>query len=341
MHKLRYVTIPSCRAILLGLFLVGPATALPAGEAAAELSGELKAVPHKIVYETWQDDNWELLMVNADGSGQVNLTKTPNIHELYPHVSPDGRKIVFSVDEGEGEAKVRNVYVMNMDGTGRKLVARNARQACWNAEGSQIAYLQGEFDKFNYLDYATKGIFVYDLKTGKHREHPNKKLHHLYNLCWSPDGRWFLATVHAGMGYKHAILAIEAEGQGVFNLGIHGCRPDLSPDGKRLTWGASDWDLCVADLDLSGPEPKLTNQREVVTSKKPLKIYHSDWSPDGKYITYSTGPTEKRLGLVCEIVGVKAEGWDIAVADAGGKNRCMKITTSGASNKEPDWVPAK
>ena len=329
MHRQRCAMI-AC--FLAALLLVGPAAT------AEELSAELKAVPYKVVFETWRDGNWELFMTDADGSNPVNLTKTPNVHELYPHVSPDGTKVVFSVDEGEGDAKVRNVYVMGMDRSDRTLVARNARQACWKGDGTQIAYLKGEFDKFTYTDYATRGIFIYDLKSREHREHPNKKLHHLYNLCWSPDGRWFLATVHAGMGYRHAILAIEAEGQGVFDLGISGCRPDVSPDGKHVTWGASDWVLRVADLDSSGAEPKLTNQRDVVTSAKPMKIYHSDWSPDGRYIAYATGPAVKRLGLIPEMVGVQAEGWNIAVADARGKNRCTRITSDGSSNKEPDWV---
>jgi len=80
------------------------------------------------------------------------------------------------------------------------------------------------------------GIFFYDIDTHKHREHRNKSLYHLYNICWSPDGNWFLATVHGGMGFKHANLAIEANGTGVFDLTkykVTGCRPDFSLDGKR------------------------------------------------------------------------------------------------------------
>ena len=136
-------------------------------------------------------------------------------------------------------------------------------------------------------------------------------------------------------------LAIEADGMKVVNLGIPGCRPDISPDGKKLAWGPSDWALRVGDLDFSGSAPKVTGARDVVTSKKPMKIYHIDWSPDGKYLTYSRGPAVQRLGLVSEIVGVKAEGWNICVADPSKTNRCVEITADGKSNKEPDWVPAE
>ena len=306
----------------------------------AELRAEFKKIPYKIVYETWRDNNWEIFLINADGSNPVNLTKTPDSNELYPHVSPDGTKICFSVDEGEGDAKIRNVYYMNIDGTGRTLVGKNIRQAFWSPDGSAIAYLKGEFEKFNYLDYATKGIVIYDLKSREHKEHPNKGIHHLYNPCWTPDGKWIISTVHAGMGFKHGILAIEADGMKVVDLRLPGCRPDVSPDGKHVTWGASDWALRIGDLDFSGPEPKVTNPHDVATSPQPMKIYHIDWSPDGKYVAFSRGLAHKRLGFAPEIVGIKAEGWNLCVADAAGKSRYLTITADGLCNKEPDWAPA-
>src|SRR5262249_54323684 len=144
-------------------------------------------------------------------------TRTPDVDELYPKASPDGTKISFVADEGKGDARIRNVYYMNLDGSGRVKVAENAREPCWSPDGTAIAYLKGEFEKYNLLDHATKGLFIYDLQTGKTREHPNKKIHHLYTLNWSPDGNWFVATVHGGMGFQHGILALEADGDKVFN----------------------------------------------------------------------------------------------------------------------------
>ena len=309
--------------------------------AAAELAEELKTVPFKIVYETYQDGNWELFQVNADGSQPVNLTRTPKLNELYPHVSPDGTKICFLCDEGEGDAKVRNVYVMNRDGTGRQQVATNGRDPCWNPAGTTIVYLPGEFEKYTVRDYASKGIAVFDLARRVRENHPNPDIHHLYNICCTPDGKWYVATVHAGMGFGHAILAIEAQGKKVVNLKIPGCRPDVSCDGKRIAWGADDYTLCAADLDFSGPEPKVVNRHNVVKSEKPLEAYHVDWSPDGKYVAFSRGPTHKRLGYPPEMIGVQAEGWDLWVADAAATNRWMAITTDGRSNKEPDWAPVR
>ena len=240
-------------------------------EQSKDLLTELKSYQHKIVYESNRDGNFELYLCNADGSNAINLTNTKDVDELYPKPSPDGTKICFVADEGKGDAKVRNIYYMNSDGSGRVKVAVNGREPCWSPDGKQIAYLKGEFEKFTYSDFATKGLAIYDLKTATTREHVNKKLHHLYTLNWSPDGNWFVATVHAGMGFTHGILAFEANGDKVFDLKLSGCRPNISPDGKKVCWGHGDYCAGVADLNLSGPTPTATNIRDVVESKSPVE----------------------------------------------------------------------
>jgi len=298
----------------------------------------LKEIPFKIVYETYRKtdgrENWELYLMNADGSNAVNLTNTPDVDEMYPHASPDGTKICFVADELVETEKVRNVYYMNIDGTGRVKVTDNAREPCWSPDGKIIAYLKGEFDRYTITDYATSGLFFYDLKTREHREHPNKSLHHIYAISWSPDGNWFLATVHGGMGFKHAVLAFETGGTEIYDLtefGVKGCRPDFSLDGKKITWGLTDWDLGTANIDMASRRPQVTDVRRIIRCRKEDEVYHSDFSPDGRYLAFSHGPAGN------EMVGGKAPGWNICVSDMEGK--WVEITADGKHNKEPDWVP--
>ena len=299
----------------------------------------LEEIPYKILFETYRETNggfnWELFQMNADGSNPVNLTQTPDLDEMYPHASPDGRKICFVVDEGSRRNKVRSVYYMNIDGTGRFKVATNARQPCWGPDGKSIAYLRGEYERYSTREYATSDLIIYDLQSGQHKPHPNSSLHHIYAICWSPDGNWFFAAIHGGMEFSDTILAFDADGIRVFDLekwGVRGCRPDLSLDGKRMTWGETDWDLCMADIDLSGSEPRISNVQKIVQCFRRAKIYHVDFSPDGKYIVFSFGPSSGG-----QQVGGKASDWDICVTDLTGK--WVKITTDGNHNKEPDWVP--
>ncbi len=210
-------------------------TAFAASPEDQTLRDELKNYPYRIVHESYRDNHWVLVTRNADGSNPVVLTR-PGDNENYPHVSPDGKQITFEFEEGNGKAKRRNVYFSNIDGTGRTRVAEAGRDPCWTPDGKAIVYLKDEVDEIQYKDFATKGLFIFDLATGKTEQHINHDLYHLYNVCCTLDGNWFVSTVHAGMGHGHAILAIEAHGQGVFNLNIPGCRPDISPDGKKIAW---------------------------------------------------------------------------------------------------------
>ena len=52
--------------------------------------------------------------MNADGTGQVNLTHSPP-SDVGPYFSPDGARLLFASDREGGN---RDVYVMNLDGTG-------------------------------------------------------------------------------------------------------------------------------------------------------------------------------------------------------------------------------
>jgi Tol biopolymer transport system component len=300
---------------------------------------DLAAIPFKIIYETYRNtdgkENWELILMNADGTGATNLTRTPDVDEMYPHASPDGTKVCFVADEDQGNRKVRNVYYMNIDGTDRVRIADHAREPCWSPNGKTIAYLQDEYDRYTTKPYATKGLSFYDIATAQREQHPNTDLLHVYNICWAPQGKWFVSSAVGGMGMGNDVVAFEAHGSAVFGLaqyGIKGCRPDISADGKKITWGRTNWDLCIADIDLTLPVPRVANVREVVRCGKDCKVYHTDFSPDGRYIAFSYGPEAGS-----QEVGRKAPGWNICVADLTGK--WTQVTTDGKNNKEPDWVP--
>jgi WD40-like Beta Propeller Repeat len=301
----------------------------------------LKAIPYKIVYESYRENNWEIIQVNADGSDPVNLTKTPDVSEMYPHVSPDGSKIAFLVNAGKGEATRRSAWFMNYDGTGRTKIADDIRECCWNGDGRTIAMLPAESPKkYVHEDWATHGLTIYDLATGKITPHPNKDLDHLLGLTWSPDSKWFLVTVYGGMGYSHTTLAFGEQSTKVFDLHISGCRPDLTLDGKHLAWGSSVTEISMADIDLAGEKPVLSHQPVFVHAPAGMKVYHVDWSPDGKYVAFSRGPEASNMGAAPEQLGVTAPGWNICVGNVA-TGECVQITTDGQSNKEPDWVPLK
>jgi Tol biopolymer transport system component len=333
-------------------FRAGPANAQ------APFRERLKSLPFKIAYESYVDNNWEIFVMNADGSGAVNLTKTPKANEHYPLISPDGRKICFSLDEGEDRDAVRSMYLMDINGKNRKKLADHAREPFWSPDSKRIGFLPQEFPKFNVIDFYTAGMSFYDLAKGKITPHVNStNLHHLYNPSWSTNGKWIVSTVHAGMGVGHGILLMSAHGTNIINLQIPGCRPCLSPDGKQIAWGAGDHEIAVAPINLDSDQPSV-GEWTLHVRDQTNKIYHVDWSPDSRFLSFSRGPDGEgdvtkpgTFQAACEIVGVHAAGWNICVVPADRQGNLdlndpaetdfLMLTTNGFSNKEPAWFRAR
>jgi Tol biopolymer transport system component len=342
------------RLFVISAFLLVVVLAAAASEPDNSFRERLKTAPFKIAYETYVDNNWEIFVMNPDGANPVNLTRTPKEHEHYPQVSPDGSKICFSIDEGEGRDAVRSLYVMDIDGRHRKKLVDHAREPFWSPDGKVIGFLSQEFPKFNVMDFYTSGMNFYDLATGKIEPHVNStNLHHLYNPCWSRNGKWIVSTVHAGMGVDHGILLIEAHGTNIINLHIPGCRPCLSPDGKQIAWGAGDHEIAAAPINLDADQPAVGDWRLRVKDQT-NKIYHVDWSPDSRFLSFSRGPDGEgdltkpgTFQAACEIVGVHAAGWNLCAVSAQregvldlnnpAETDLVVLTTNGNSNKEPAW----
>jgi TolB protein len=68
-----------------------------------------------ILFTSDRDGSWQIYIMNPDGSNVQELTHIPDRTNLYPAVSPDGKKVVFSSQvtaTNEGD-----IYIMNIDGS--------------------------------------------------------------------------------------------------------------------------------------------------------------------------------------------------------------------------------
>ncbi|HXF98945.1 MAG TPA: hypothetical protein VNJ46_10075 [Gaiellaceae bacterium] len=129
--------VASQRAALLAALTAAAAAALSgAGAAGAAFPGE----NGKIAFTSNRDGNLEVYVMNADGSGQANLSDNAAA-DLQPAWSPDGSKIAFTSDR-DGNLEV---YVMNAaDGSGQANLSQNDAtlnfDPAWSPDGSKIAF---------------------------------------------------------------------------------------------------------------------------------------------------------------------------------------------------------
>jgi Tol biopolymer transport system component len=66
----------------------------------------------KIAFASIRDGNWEIYVMNTDGSEKTNLTNNP-WDDWSPSWSPDGKKIAFMSSRDWNV----EIYVMNTDGS--------------------------------------------------------------------------------------------------------------------------------------------------------------------------------------------------------------------------------
>jgi WD40 repeat protein len=90
------------------------------------------------------DGNYEIWTMNADGSGQTQLTFTPTpVFIDGPAFSPDGSKIIFASNQPPSTRI--NIWVMNADGSNQKKLStptppESDDYPAWSPDGTKIAF---------------------------------------------------------------------------------------------------------------------------------------------------------------------------------------------------------
>jgi Tol biopolymer transport system component len=227
----------------------------------------------------------DVFVMNADGSGQQNLTHNPPVIDSGPVWSPDGQKLAFG--------RYSHVWVMNADGSDQRRLTPNTESdlwPVWSPDGQQIAF--GSYRNANW------DVWVMDAD-GSGQQNLTRNRAQDYFPSWSPDGRK-IAFVRTNNSWRHRghpeeLWVMNADGSGQHRLvrearnipqqpwwsdwSIIGA-PRWSPDGRKLLFVSRrdrNREIYVINADGSG-------QRRMTHS--PGADSDPAWSPDGRKIAF-------------------------------------------------------
>lgn len=222
----------------------------------------------------------ELYVMNADGSGIIQLTNNGRMMMCCPAWSPDGMQIAYSRWVGLTTVN-QALYVINADGSNERQVtdplaaqAYSDEHPTWSPDGSRIGFVrkyeQGYFQSINVLDLGN--LTVTPLTAVAQRRYRDP--------AWSPDGAKIafsaIGPIPYPIDYRSYIYVMNADGSGELRLTApredmpYSHSPVWSPDGKFLvfvadTSGESTLAIMRSDgtaVDLIVPWPKNMNFRE-------------------------------------------------------------------------------
>ncbi|HEV2802941.1 MAG TPA: DUF4394 domain-containing protein [Pyrinomonadaceae bacterium] len=163
-----------------------PATAAAKDGEDAEASNHTPEPRGKIAFASDRDGNFEIYVMNPDGSGQIRLTNDPG-EDVQPAWSPDGSKIAFV----SNRAGSNDIYIMNADGSNLfRLINNpaNERSPTWHPSGQNIAFVSDQTGNDEiYTSIVSSLPFSFDLPLGPGRtvsDHPADDI----DPAYSPDG---------------------------------------------------------------------------------------------------------------------------------------------------------
>jgi hypothetical protein len=178
-----------------------------------------------VVWESSRNGAWRIWHRNLDGSELRQLSPDePDRDHLAPHISPDGARLVYvsvphalMISWREDAPDGIPMYVINLDGTGKRQIVANAR-----TYGGDRAAVWLDNDTLVVLP-AGKGPTKLNLRTGAEERLP-------------PTGLWLVnrTFTHATTGSPTFSPYDAAKGAISEQPAFGGCEPYFTADG---TWG--------------------------------------------------------------------------------------------------------
>ncbi|MEA3310773.1 MAG: hypothetical protein U9Q76_00990 [candidate division WOR-3 bacterium] len=234
-----------------------------------------------IVFASTRDGNYEIYMINPDGSGEVRLTEN-DYDDFYPALRWDGKQLAFSssVVTRKGPPQ-KDIFIMDIATRKTKRITNTPEDEItlnWSPDGKKIAYAK-------YVRGQPE-IFVLDLARSTHTRityNPGEDL----NPEWTSDSKYILFssdrndTVNVAGERLFGVFMVDAEGKTEPQQLIHKARftmgsPSVSPDNKWIAYQfqRDDWNWMYIGIQSStNPKESYTLVKNIFYNRTPV------WKP--------------------------------------------------------------
>jgi TolB protein len=254
------------------------------------------------------------------------------LSEPFPNFSPDGRQLLYSQYGGDGlSTSDTSVEIMNADGSQKRMLYHEkgaaAFDASWSPAGDTILFSVGHYFRAPGLPASQIATIRPDgsgfkaiVDDGVNNGFPG----------WSPDGKQIV--------YKHGkqlVIRTLADGKVTpLTDGAHYANfPQWQPHGNVILF-TSD---CDGRFELYTIRPDGSDLKRL--TNVPGSSAHSSWSPDGRWIVFSSGRKGFKDEMALyervpqpygEIFAMRADGSDV-----------RQLTDNKWEDASAGWAPEK
>lgn len=229
-----------------------------------------------ITYYSNQNGEYNIFVMNSDGSNQRQMTKdtTKNICGNW---SPDGSMMVF-LSNRDGNMEI---YLMAADGSNQRRLTNNSTPEShvqWSPDSKKIVYLSNTDGNQEIYTLNIDGRNMTNLTYTTNNE---------MFPCWSPDGKTILFSSDKEGGWK--IYQMNSDGTDQKRLTktdthLWELYPVWSPKGSKISYFTHEPKTRISNIHVMDDNGE--NSKQLTFSN------HVDedpsWSPDGNFIVFQS-----------------------------------------------------
>lgn len=273
-----------------------------------------------IVFQSNRDGQFEIYIMNGDGTGQTRLTNNQTVDQ-DPTWSRDTRKIAYASRLGAASDSFE-IFTINSDGSGPTRLTNNSftdDKPSFSPDGTRIVFRSTRPDILDGEPFANSDLYLINADgTGEQRLTTNPGIDR--EPAFTPDGRILYSQEMPGnVSGIFRICRINSDGSGLTPLttGPEDARPASSRDGSRIVFTARrDGNNEIFVMNANG-----SNQTRLTTTAAPERA--PVFSPDGQRIVFG-GQVDSNSDIL------------VMNADGSNANNPLRLTTHIQVDTVPD-----